>query len=124
MNRVVALLVAGSLVAPPFLEARHAGKVRHVACPVDGQFEDARDESPGVPHSHSAETVLPSGDASPHDHRPCDATPAIRQRAATVQSSAARVPVLAREVPPVLTAELRPSAVELYRLAPKLSPPL
>jgi hypothetical protein len=124
MKRVVPLLVAVSLVAPPFLEARHAALVRHVACPVDGQFEDARDESPGVPHSHSAGTVLPSGSATPHGHQPCDATPATRQRAATVRSSSTNVPVLAFEIAPVLTTELRPSAVELYRLAPKLSPPL
>jgi hypothetical protein len=123
MNRLVPLLAAISLVAPPILEASHAARVRHVACPVDGQFEDARDESPGTPHSHSTGTVLPSGDASEHSHQPCDAIPAARQRAAMAGSTVRVTPPAVREIMPAPADDPRPSAVELYRVAPKLSPP-
>jgi hypothetical protein len=124
MNRLVPLLVAFSLVAPPVLEAGHAARVRHVACPVDGQFEDARDESPGIPHSHSAGVVLPSGERTRHTHRPCDATPAARQRATMARAASPVAPGVTRQAPPARADEPRPSAVELYRVAPKLSPPL
>ena len=124
MNRVVTLLVAMSLVAPPLLEARHAARVHHVACPVDGQFEDAQDESPGTPHSHSAGNVLPAGDPSQHQHRSCEAIPAARQRVALVAAAPSFAEAVPREIAPVPTDEPRPSAVELYRVAPKLSPPL
>lgn len=124
MNRVLRLLVTVSLVAPSFFEVRHAAQVRHVECPVDGQFEDAADESPSVPHSDSAGAVLPSAAGSTGSHRPCEATLATRQRATTEHSSLAGTPVLAVTITAAPPAEVRPSAVELYRLAPKLSPPL
>jgi hypothetical protein len=124
MNRLVTLLVAMSLVAPPLLEARHAGRVHHVACPVDGQFEDARDESAETPHSHAIGNVLPSGVASEHSHHACEAVPAGRQRVALGGVSPPVAPVVPREIALAPTDEPRPSAVELYRVAPKLSPPL
>jgi len=124
MNRLVPLLLAISLVAPSLLEAGHAARVRHVACPVDGQFEDARDESPGIPHSHSAGVVLPSGEGTEHTHRPCEATPAARQRATMARAASPVRPAVTREIAPARADEPRPSAVELYRVAPKLSPPI
>jgi len=124
MNRLVALLVAMSLVAPPLLEAGHAARVRHVACPVDGQFEDVGDESPEAPHSHSTGAVLPSTQGSDHAHRACEATPAARQRMATGRAFSPLAPAVLRVLAPVRPDDPRPSAVELYLLAPKLSPPL
>jgi len=124
MNRLVPLLVATSLLAAPVLEAGHAARVRHVACPVDGQFEDAQDESPSAPHSHSAGTVLPSGEGSEHSHRPCEAIPAARPRAAIAGAVSSVTPAVLREIAPARADQPRLSAVELYRLAPRLSPPL
>ena len=125
MNRLVTLVVTMSLVAPPLFEAGHAARVRHVACPIDGQLEDARDESPSAPHSHSVSTLLPSGEATEHAHRACEATPAARQRLAMARV-ALRTPApgIAHEIAPAFTETPRPSAIELYRVAPKLSPPI
>ena len=125
MNRVVPLLVATSLVAPSLLEARHAALSPHVACPVDGQIEDAREQSPGMPHSHSTGVLLPATEASAHAHRPCECTPAARQRSAALAARSTDTsftdPIRAPKAPP---NDARPSTVELYLLAPKLSPPL
>ncbi|MFL5310538.1 MAG: hypothetical protein ACJ79H_08825 [Myxococcales bacterium] len=123
MKRLVPLLVATSLAAPSVFEAGHAARVHHVACPVDGQFEDAPDESPGTPHSHSAATMLPSREATEHAHRACEATPAAWQRLAMSPAALPIAATVVRETAPAPTEESRPAAIELYRLAPKLSPP-
>ena len=125
MSRFVSLAVAASLLAPPFIEIGHASRTAHVRCPVDGRIEDARDDAPTLPHSHSAGVVLPSNEAGAHSHNACDATPAARLRsgAATPPCDNALRLAFARAVIPADDAP-RTAAVALYHLAPKLSPPL
>jgi hypothetical protein len=122
------------LFATPLLEARHAATVRHVACPEDGELIDAG--------SHESDGSLPAVEA-PTD-RPAVAAedPAGRARAALNHDHCAIVlqsHAKARQAGPVRIAfgvlapreahvsepappELR--SAELYRLAPKASPPI
>jgi hypothetical protein len=125
-SRVVSLAVAASLVAPAFFEIHHAAVRSHVACPIDGRIEDVRDAAPTAPHTHSAGVLLPAtGEDRAHSHTACDATPAARLHMAAAASSSegalhlvfSRALIRANDAP-------RPPSIALYRLAPKLSPPL
>jgi hypothetical protein len=126
MGRFVSLAVTASLLSPPLVEIGHAARTAHVACPADGRFEDAPDAPALPPHSHSAGAVLPADHpADAHSHHACDATPAARLRIAAACASRSHVLqlALARSIVPACEPP-RISAVDLIRIAPKLSPPL
>lgn len=127
MNRIVSVLLAVLLVAPPLLEARHASRTTHVRCPLDGQIEDAREDELGVPHSHAAGVLLPAPpDTSGHVHEACAVVQAARPRAFSALSTS---PVSRLFVAPLPTPHgardvSHPCSFPIYLLAPKLSPPL
>jgi uncharacterized membrane protein len=124
-SRIVSLAVAASLVAPTFLEIHHAAVRGHVACPLDGRIEDVRDAAPGVPHTHSTGVLLPAAsEERTHSHTACVATPAAQLRiAAATRSTDGLLHVRFARASSSPDDALRPAAVALYRVAPKLSPP-
>ena|SRR5437588_7544122 len=125
--RALAATLSVALGGSPLLEAVHAARVQHVACPQDGELIDAVASKPQIEHSDELGSVLPGGSGLPsgHGHDHCALAAQARTRARSAPSSA-----LAGPAPAVTSAALqtahdapRPARVSLYLLAPKVSPP-
>jgi len=106
----------------------HDGLVQHVVCPLHGELLDVSVNTSGVTHPLGVGPGLWAIDGvnGTHDadHNGCTIAQAGAERAATSATSVATVhcsPSAAPAIP--AEAQARPSAIPLYRLAPKQSPP-
>jgi len=116
-----------ALCGSPLLEAAHAARVQHVACPQDGEFVDAVASRPQIEHSDELGSVLPGegGLPSGHGHDHCAVAAQARTRARSTPSSPFVGSALAVKSLAVQRAHdaPRPAQFALYLLAPKVSPP-
>ncbi len=129
LSGLVAITAAVAVTAGPILGTAHLASVQHVACPVDGELiEIHRGTSAQRAEPTLAAQVVLRPDASQtresnHQHEHCSY--ATHASPATATSSVA----VASDVPAIPAGSVIPSRaplgsrVDLYRIAPKSSPP-
>jgi hypothetical protein len=124
-SRITAALLLLAFASAPLVEAAHASRVEHVACPQDGELVDAPPQKPQIAHSDDLGALLPSdGSRREHGHDHCCL--AVRARSsARVQAQVPFSDAALAAVPCAAPAEAapRPAAIALYLIAPKVSPP-
>jgi len=131
LSAVTALVTAVVVLAAPLAGIEHEASVRHVACLLDGEMVDAAPlsaaELAAPEHHHSRSVVERGQDRAPgFEHGAhCLVAAWLHQQAGTSSGRTKSVPpapAAARTVSSV--PDCRTPAIALYRLAPKLSPPL
>jgi hypothetical protein len=116
--------------ASPLLASLHEAKVRHVTCPDDGELIDAPAQAPrhAEGSSNSAaffaerEPEAPPVAGQGHEHCAVMLQAHLRARERSRPLAVRVLTALVVVSVPVETPRLR--SIELYRLAPKASPPL
>jgi hypothetical protein len=125
-SRITAAVLLLAFASAPLLEAAHAARVQHVACPQDGELIDAAPQKREIAHSDALGSVLPS-DAPEREHAHDHCCLAVRARSrarvsAGAPFSGAAIAAVLRASHPTGDAP-RPASFALYLLAPKVSPP-
>jgi hypothetical protein len=119
--------LALALFAAPLLEVAHSARVHHATCPEDGEVVDVVPQPPEISHSDEGAVLPGTQDAAgAHQHEHCLLAARTRQ----TRSAQPQVRLWAPS-PLVLGAARRqprsvalPARIPLYRLAPKMSPPM
>lgn len=119
----VMLLVGGQLVA-----LVHAAGTRHVECAEHGeQLEVARVQGDLRACDHDAcndDHLIPVTGDRGGDHEDCAILRALGQSSTPGASHTVAVITTRSTIAPVIPQRLVPTATELYRVAPKTSPPV
>jgi hypothetical protein len=127
LRRAASACLALAFFASPVLEVAHSARAHHAACPEDGELVDVVLEAPEIAHSDEGAVLPGAQDATgAHQHRHCYlAARAQKSRSAQAQvglQAPSPVEVVAGRGPPRTVAF--PARIPVYRLAPKISPPL
>jgi hypothetical protein len=109
------------------MEVAHSARVHHATCPEDGELVDVVPQAPEISHSDEGAALPGAQDpAGGHQHHHCLLAAGARQ------SRAARPEARVYAPSPVAFGAARgrprsvalPARIPLYRIAPKISPPL
>jgi hypothetical protein len=126
-----ALATAVCVLSAPLAAILHESNVRHVECALDGELVDAAPPTAAelaAPEHHHARTVAERGESFPvglsHEEH-CGLASWSHQRSTAAHANDSVVAATPVDLVRITaTPDRRPPAIALYRLAPKLSPPL
>jgi hypothetical protein len=127
LRRGASALLALALFAAPLLEVAHSARVHHATCPEDGELVDVVPQAPEISHSDEGAVLPGTQDAArAHQHEHCLLAASNRQtRGAQPQVRLWAPSPLVFAAPRGQPRSLAlPARIPLYRLAPKISPPM